>query len=228
MDKDYWIHFWNEYAASSVNKDEQSQVLRTLNKKPISKKLWDYTLTKIDETFKVVEGDYVLDLCSGNGLISKHFVDKGASVVAVDISKNLLNNLKDIKEIKTINSDIRELEFDKNAFDKIIIYAGIQYLNDKETVHLMQNIYAWLKPNGIVFIGDIPDLSKRWNFYNTKERHKVYFENMLNDISIVGNWFEESWFQNLGFYLNFEKGERLDQDEKLIYSSFRFDFLFKK
>lgn len=228
MDKDYWIHFWNEYAASSVNKDEQSQVLRTLNKKPISKKLWEYTLTKIDETFKVIEGDYVLDLCSGNGLISKHFVDKGALVVAVDVSKNLLNNLKDIKEIETINLDIRKLKFDKSTFDKIIIYAGIQYLNDRETVHLMHNIYAWLKPNGIVFIGDVPDLSKRWNFYDTKERQKVFYDNLLTGKNIIGNWFEREWFENLTSYIGFKEGFFLVQNKKLLNANHRFDYFYIK
>jgi 2-polyprenyl-3-methyl-5-hydroxy-6-metoxy-1,4-benzoquinol methylase len=228
MDKDYWVKFWNDYTASSNDKDSHTQVLRTLNRMPISEALWEFTLSEIDKNFTVQNNDKVLDLCAGNGLISRHFVSKGATVTAVDVSKDLLSNLKDVDQIQTINSDIRDLKFDKNSFDKVIVYAGIQYLNLTEAIELLQNIYLWLKPGGIVFIGDIPDLSRLWEFYNTKERQELYYENIINGTAIVGQWFDKIWLENLTHFLGFEKSNYLAQDERLIYSKFRFDFLYKK
>ncbi|MBU3822749.1 class I SAM-dependent methyltransferase [Flavobacteriaceae bacterium XHP0103] len=228
MNDKYWIEFWKTYGASANDKDEHTQVLRTLNKKPISKDLWEFTLQKLDDVFFVKKNDRVLDLCSGNGLFSKHFVAKGASVVAVDISQDLLVKLDGIEEIQTINSDIRDLDFENNSFDKIIIYAGIQYLRNKETVQLLQVAYKWLKPGGVFFIGDIPDISKLWEFYNTKERQKIYFENLLSDASIVGNWYDSKWFEKLTRFIGFKECKTIVQDSKLIYSNFRFDFLCKK
>jgi len=210
------------------SEDEQLQVLRTLNKKPISEKLWNYTLNEIDNVFKVRKGEKILDLCSGNGLLAKNLVKKGASVVAVDISEELLKNLSNIKNIETINLDIRLLDFKESSFDNIIFYAGIQYLNNKEALILMKNIFKWLKPNGSVFIGDIPDHKKRWKFFNTEERLQVYFDNILADKAIVGNWYEREWFHNLTKYIGFSNGEFLQQNKKLIYSSYRFDYLYKK
>lgn len=228
MKKDYWITFWKEYGEKYNDKDAHSQVLRTLNKKPISIELWEFTLKNIDEVFPIQTKETVLDLCAGNGLLSRHFVKKGASVVAVDVSKDLLEAIIETEEIQTIHSDIRDLHFENNSFDKIIIYAGIQYLNHKEAIVLLKNIYNWLKPGGIVFIGDIPDKSKLWDFYNTEERQKAYFNNVLNEVSIVGYWFDNSWFENLTTFLGFKEGTYLAQHEQLIYSNFRFDFLYKK
>jgi SAM-dependent methyltransferase len=228
MNSNYWIDFWINYALESKDMDSQSQVLRTLNKQPISKELWDFTLTNIDEVFKVDKGDYVLDLCSGNGLLAEHFQAKGAHVVAVDISRDLLENIKEFNGIETIISDIREVQFNQNTFDKIVIYAGIQYLNNKEALILMRNMYSWLKPGGVLFIGDIPDHHKIWEFYNNAERQAVYFENVLNDTAIVGNWFEREWFENLTTFIGFKHGEHLKQHHKLIYSNFRFDFRYLK
>ena len=228
MDNNYWIDFWKSYTTSAIGKDEQSQVLRTLNKVPISKELWEYTLTKIDEVFNIIEGDHVLDLCSGNGLISKHFVDKGASVVAVDISIELLKSISNIHRIKTINSDIRSLDFEVNSFDKIILYAGIQYLSFKEAILLLKNIFKWLKPNGIVMIGDIPDFNRRWDFFNTNERQEVFYDNQLTGKSIIGNWFEIEWFDYLTNYLGFNEGKFIKQDKKLINANHRFDYFYKK
>ncbi|MCP4440180.1 MAG: class I SAM-dependent methyltransferase [Aureispira sp.] len=228
MKNDYWVNFWQDYTTDITEKDEQSQVLRTFNKKPITEELWQFTLDEIDSVFNVVEGDHVLDLCSGNGLLSKHFLTKGASVAAVDISKELLTNLEGIEGIDAIHSDIRAVDFDNHTFDHILFYAGIQYLTDKEAIVLLQKIYNWLKPGGSLFIGDIPDVKKRWNFFNNEERHKVFFDNQLKGEAIVGNWFESDWFDNLTAYLGFKEGQLVEQDEKLIYSTFRFDYLYKK
>lgn len=228
MDKNYWIDFWENHGRDSKGKNKQFQVLRTLDKKPISEELWDFTKNFINDKFSILPQDKVLDLCSGNGLFSNYFVSKGATVVSVDTSKDLLNEIKDIKNIETIHSDIRNVHFEPRTFDKIFLYAGIQYLDNKEALILLKNCFDWLKPGGLIYIGDIPDLNKQWEFYNTLERQQVYFNNLLNNISIVGNWFLRSWFENLTYYLGFEKGIYVEQDKRLIYSKYRFDFLFKK
>ena len=228
MDSNYWVNFWKTYTSDLKNKDEQTQVLRTLNKLPISQELWEFTLQNIDSSFEVKKEDKVLDLCCGNGILSKHFADKGAYITSIDISEELLKGLNNYNNIITIHSDITKVTFKDNSFDKIIIYAGIQYFSRKEVVELVVKIYRWLKPNGVLFIGDIPDHRKLWSFYNNKERQNIYFENLLENKSIVGNWFEKEWFQNLGNYSGFNQSIYLPQDKKLIYSNFRFDFLFKK
>jgi len=228
MDKNYWIDFWENYGRDSKGKDKQIQVLRTLNKNPISEELWDFTKSFISSRFPILPQDKVLDLCSGNVLFSNYFVSQGAKVVSVDISKDLLNEIEDTVNIQTVHSDIRNLDFEPRTFDKIFLYAGIQYLDNKEALTLMKNCFNWLKPGGIVYIGDIPDLDRQWEFYNTIERQKIYFDNLLNNISIVGNWFRKTWFENLSSYLGFEEGVYVSQHKRLIYSNFRFDFIYKK
>ncbi len=228
MTDNYWVEFWKEYTSDLEGKDEQSQVLRTFNKEPISEDLWVFTLQKVDEDFPVKRGNKVLDLCSGNGLLSKHFVSKGASVVAVDVSSQLLKNLEGEEDVEVIISDIRKLNFENETFDHILIYAGIQYLSESESIILIQQIYSWLKPNGVLFIGDIPNVDKKWNFYNTEDRQKVYFNNILEGKSIVGNWFSKEWYDHLKSFVGFKTGKFVPQDEKLIYASFRFDYVFKK
>jgi ubiquinone/menaquinone biosynthesis C-methylase UbiE len=228
MENNYWIDFWKDHGASSNKSDIQTQVLRTLNKKPISNDLWEYTLEEIDKIFIINQNDRVLDLCCGNGLLSQHFVEKGATVVAVDVSDELLSQMNHVDAIKTINSDIRHLEFKAGSFDKVIIYAGIQYLTNKEAVELLKRVYSWLKPEGVLFIGDIPDVSKLWSFYNSVERKKAYFDNLLNDTAIVGNWYDIQWLESLTSFIGFNFGTVIPQNPKLIYSNFRFDFLYKK
>lgn len=226
----YWIDFWNEYSNDTSSKDEQTQVLRTFNKKPIDKETWNFTLRTIEIPLNLKTSDNVLELCCGNGLISQYISSKVSSVTSVDSSSILIEELdsKNIHNIKAVSHDIRTVEFNNNQFDKIIIYAGIQYLDYSETIILFKNIFKWLKSNGILFVGDIPDKNRIWNFYNSEERESVFFENCKNNTDVVGTWFDKSFFEKLSNYTQFDHCSIIEQDQKLIYSNFRYDFIVYK
>ena len=220
---DYWTEYWKLHGEKSKDLDQHTQVLRTLNKKPITQEKWEFTLEEIDKNFKVKAGEHVLDLCSGNGLLSRHFAAKGALVRAVDISADLLDGLKEVSGVTTENADIRNVNYEHESIDHVLLYAGVQYLNLAETLILFQRIHAWLKPGGSVFIGDIPDVDRKFTFYNTPERQSVYFQNLLQDIDVVGTWFSKDWLVNLAAHLNFSQAEVIPQHEELIYAKYRFD-----
>ena len=224
--KDYWIDFWNQYTKDAKDQDQHSQVLRTLNKKPINNDIWEFTLAAIEREIEPNVEDNLLELCCGNGLISRNLSSKVKNITSVDVSIDLISTI-DINKypnIKAINSDIRYLSYPDDIFDKIVIYAGIQYLTYSETIKIFEKTYAWLKPNGILFIGDIPDSSKLWDFYNTPEREATFFKNTKEEIDIVGTWFEKNFFSKLANLIGFSSSKVIEQDKKMIYSNFRFDF----
>lgn len=225
MENKEWVNFWVEYGKQAQSKDPQTQVLRTINKLPIEKEKWEFCLEYIEGQLEVNASDDILDLCCGNGLISQRLSPKCNSVVAVDVSEDLLHGI-DVKKypnIKPICSDIRKLDFKEGAFSKIIIYAAIQYLSLKETVLLFENVKKWLRPGGIFFIGDIPDHSKRWTFFNSKEREAVYFNTVKEEADIVGTWFDSEWLKKLADYSGFKQAELIEQHPDMIYYFFRFD-----
>jgi ubiquinone/menaquinone biosynthesis C-methylase UbiE len=224
--QEYWTQFWKTYGMENTDSDEQTQVLRTLNRKPISKELWDITLMGIEEQVKPNINHSLLDLCCGNGLISRYFSSKCKNIVSVDISDDLVGliDLSKFTNIETIVSDIRKLSFDKKRFDRVIIYAGIQYFSMEETVEIFEKVHSWLKPGGIFYLGDIPNYDKRWEFYNNSARRKSYFENLKNGIDIVGTWYDPNYFKHLSEYTGFSRATCLPQQRDLIYSSFRYDY----
>lgn len=226
QEPNYWVDFWKNYGEKATDKDEQTQVLRTFNKQPISKKIWDFTLKDIQKQIGPCSEDLLLDLCCGNGLISRYFSPMVKNIVAVDISEDLLRSVNRFKypNIELIAADIRNLNFDKCSFNKIIIYAGIQYLTLAETTNLFEKVYCWLKPGGIFFLGDIPNYNKRWIFYDNFERQRIYFENLKKGKEIVGTWFEPEFFEKLGSFVNFRDSMYLAQHSDLIYSSYRYDY----
>ncbi len=200
-------------------------MLRTLNKQPISPELWHHTLDDLARHFPVDAGDDLLDLCCGNGLFAAHFAESCRSVTAVDVSDSLLERLRAmaLPNVTVESADIRKLRLAPGRFSRVLVYAGIQYLSEAECVSLMRRMFDWLRPGGILFVGDIPDRELMWTFYDTPERRAAYFENCLAGEDVVGTWYGRDWLEHLALDSGFREADALSQDPKLIYSHFRFD-----
>lgn len=226
----FWVEFWKEHAKNASKKDKQSQVLRTSNRAPIDKNSWKNTIKVVFEYLDLKSEDIVLDLFGGNGLFSKEIAKKCKSVTIVDVSKELLHNINITKysNIIPIEDDVRAISLPINNYNKVLIYAGIQYLSKKETIELISKVYVSLKKDGVCFIGDIPDERKMWKFFNNKERESFCFQSILDDKPIIGTWFNIEWFEKLASFIGFTEAKTILQKEEMIYSHFRFDLLLKK
>jgi len=241
----YWRTFGEEHARSTSAQHPQCQVLRTLNKEPIGKAGLARLLKDIEEKMAIQPGDEVLDLCCGNGWITTHLASKCKHVIGVDFVQELIDqiDLEKYPNISTVLADAREVEFEEKSFDKVIIYAGIQYLSYKETDDLFNgiqylsyketddlfnSIVRWLTDGGILFIGDIPNQERIWNFFNTNERAQAYFDSIRNEEPILGTWFSPQWLAELGKQAGFQGIEILSQHDDLPGSHYRFDMALKK
>jgi cyclopropane fatty-acyl-phospholipid synthase-like methyltransferase len=227
---DFWKEFWIKHSCATKFDPPQVQVLRTINKQPISDEEFNAILKDIEEKMDINIGDVVLDLCCGNGLITTYLAPKCKKVVGVDFAQDLTLQIDLVKysNISIIIEDILRVQFEQKTFDKILIYAGIQYLSVVETIYFFESVVKWLKNDGLFFIGDVPDQSRLWNFYNSNERQAVYFEALKNDAPLIGTWFEPQWLINLGKYSGFKKVDILSQPASLPYSHYRFDMILKK
>lgn len=225
MSSERWLDFWRAHGRSAGDHDPQTQVLRTSNRQPIAPERWQDTLIYLDRLFPVGPVDDVLELCCGNGLFSAHFARRGRTITAVDISPDLLDKLiqQSLPNVTTLCSDVRQAEFAEGAFSRILLYAGIQYFSEGEVVLLFQKMHRWLRPGGLLFIGDIPDRARLWSFYNTPERRSQYFENCTNDQDVVGTWFDSLWLRYLAERTGFQKADAIPQPSGQIYAHFRFD-----
>lgn len=227
MSDDRWLEFWRTHGRETIASDPQTQVLRTFNKQPIDQRRWDFTLQQLDGVFPVTKNDDVLDLCCGNGLFTAHFASRCRNVTSVDISPDLLAALdrRALPNVTTHCADMRTADFADGSFSRILVYAAIQYIDHAESVKLFRRMARWLRPGGLLFLGDIPDSARLWSFYNTPERRQLYFENLVAGRDVVGTWFDRAWMEHLCDSAGFAGARTLDQHPELIYAHFRFDLL---
>lgn len=226
-----WKGYWKDLHQSDGS-DDQTQVARTRNGVPINEDDWGKTLEFVlNNVFKNISGPKnILDACGGNGLFASEMLKIGHKVTVVDINMNLLKSIKAKSiSLQLINSDLVEfLMKTKQQFDVILLYAGIQYFSEDETVIILRECKRILNRDGILYVGDIPDIDYRNNFLMENKRFIKYFELQEKRISQIGTWFKKEWFSLLSQYLQYESCTIITQPEYQIYSDFRFDIILRK
>lgn len=93
----------------------------------------------------------VLELGCGPGVpITRMLLDRGAHVVANDISTKQLSLAKDrCPRAELVPGDMAALSFEPASFDGVISFFTMFHLPRPEQKHMLSNIHAWLKPGGL-------------------------------------------------------------------------------
>jgi 2-polyprenyl-3-methyl-5-hydroxy-6-metoxy-1,4-benzoquinol methylase len=89
-------NYWKDYYNAKAEKFPQSplrQVDRTLDGREMSQAQLDLTIEAVIQALELCHTDRVVDLCCGNGLITRAIAQQVASVVAVDFSEKLIEYL---------------------------------------------------------------------------------------------------------------------------------------
>jgi ubiquinone/menaquinone biosynthesis C-methylase UbiE len=224
----YWKDYWAEKHRID-SPDLQVQVARTRMGEPIDRETWDKTLNYVQNLLEIKSADRILDACGGNGLFASSFRGFCRQVTVVDVSSELLENLREnFPNIITVHSDlIRYLQDSTDEFEKILFYAGVQYFSEFEIFQILQEFKRTLQPGGIIVIGDIPDFNKRDTFLSTDNRFQRCFDNYRDGRETIGTWLTFEWLSEMASYLGFDSCTLKVQPEYQIYSDFRFDVVIR-
>ena len=227
--KDNWIGKWafpidNSLLEQSARRGEQ------------------YNFEKIAEDIKnkiqFSKEDVVLDVCCGNAAFTKFIATTCKEIHGVDFSEALINSAKQIKEKENILnlhlhlSDVMETDklFSENKFDKSYCYFSFQYFNQQKREMLLEKLSRVTKRNGSIFIGDIPDKTRMWNFYESKG--KFWREKISHAIQFKEGECDLGWWIDPKEITDWCKKNKLEisilsQDKNLPHAHYRFDVLIK-
>lgn len=219
---DFWVNFWTTNSITS-KKNPHSKVGRTINGIPISKAEWIKVLSFIKHHLELCPQDNLLDFCAGSGMLTIPFSKAVKKITALDISLDLLSNIPKQENIEIINADARKIYFQPGSFSKIVFYFSIQHFSYEDVISLFEKFKIWLQKDGILYIGDIPDIDKTFIYFNTKDYKQKYFESLKNKTPIVGTWFKKDFLLELSDYTGFARREIITQPNYLFNAWYRFD-----
>jgi SAM-dependent methyltransferase len=123
---------------------------------------WESVANQYDESFgrlttqvipflldaaKVREGTHVLDVCSGPGYVAAAAVNRGAQVVAVDFSANMVRSaMAKYPGIDFRQGDAQDLPLEKDQFDAVVNNFGVLHLAHPEKA--LAEAYRVLRQGG--------------------------------------------------------------------------------
>lgn len=144
IEKDPQIKCIQEEFSKQAGKFEKSSFFRN---KEINKTMLAFG--------KETVGEKVVDLACGSGLLTEELANNGWKVVAMDITKEMLNIVKkkNIPGVEIIRGNANKLSFDNNEFNGVFTRLSFHHFEDPQNV--MREIKRIIKNDGIIVIGDI-------------------------------------------------------------------------
>lgn len=117
-------------------------------------------LPNVTSRMNIQKGETILDLACGEGFFSREFYKRGANIIGVDISKELIDiakkkilgmNLSPKRKIEFFASPASRLNFIKNfTVDTITIILALQNIENIKEV--LRECFRVLKERGSIFI----------------------------------------------------------------------------
>lgn len=234
--KDKWFEFYKNYRNIRINSENDLlfQVGKTVSSKAIDGNQFNIIIEEIIKELQITSEDNILDLCCGNGLLTKYIAKNAGFILGVDFSDTMLINankynagdnieylLHDVKKINALTKIIKS-----KRINKVIIYDALACFGKQELIDILESLNQSLVCNHSILLGSVLFKEKRWNFYNTFNRKLNYLINhrILGKNKGLGKWWQYNELQSIVSRFNY-KMKIISQNPKIHTAHYRVDVL---
>lgn len=226
--KDWYSH-WQKYPSTTPEAAFFEQVGKTVNKKPVPEEFISAIIESIRYNLQLEEHDIVLDLCCGNGLLSRLVANYCLSLNGIDYSEVLIHVAKKFNRPDNVSyvcgSVLGVHSLIRHEIHKAYMYEALQHFTPGMLSLLFDELKVMFRDNSFsLFIGSVPDWSRRWKFYNTLSRKLDFLWKTIINEEAIGTW----WCKKDITFLCKAKNlsvQFIDQNPILHTSHYRFDML---
>jgi cyclopropane fatty-acyl-phospholipid synthase-like methyltransferase len=229
-----WEKYWTTRPKTVDKKDYLKQVGKTVKGQPITDLQFQLIVSQISDHLHLKKDDLVLDLCCGNGLITKELAKKCGEVVGVDFSQPLLEVAnRDHRPSNVVYKHRNVLVLDKvspkagDFFNKILMYEALQHFTKRDLITILRNTLRLVSKSCIMLFGSVPDARKKWKFYNTPNRRLIYMVRRMTGREAIGTWWDKEFIRGVCKQLDL-LCEFKEQPKELYTSHYRFDVLISR
>ncbi|OYU95732.1 MAG: hypothetical protein CFE21_11375 [Bacteroidetes bacterium B1(2017)] len=221
-----WQQFWDKQGEDKV---AALQVARVLNGQAIDPSLVEKIATKISLQLELKNHETLLDVCCGNGQLSKLLLLHCTSVYGVDFSEQLILHARKLHEPNLQFYCASADRFGLNQeFDKVVLYFSFQYFESYEMgKDVIKNLLKHARPGALLLIGDIPDKRKFFTYYNSPKKLLSYYKQVFKGTNNMGKFWHPNELHMICQELEVI-GAPMEQEAWQPYSHYRFDYLIKK
>lgn len=225
----YWKNHYDSISRQ-FNGSPLKQVGKTVNGREIAEHQIKFIVQNIANVLRLNESDFVIDLCCGNGLITRQLAPLVKDIVGVDFTSGLIDAAKRYNSFNNIEYVISDaLSLDPKYFlglKKIVMYEALQHFNEEQLSVLLDELNN-LGTGSFVFFGSIPNKEKLNVYYDTEEKYAFYMQRESEGEPHIGRWWLMEEIEQLVSERGF-KATFLPQEPTLYTAYYRFDVLLEK
>ncbi|HEY1771479.1 MAG TPA: class I SAM-dependent methyltransferase [Chthoniobacterales bacterium] len=187
MDATDWRKFWNAYRKKEIESEDDLfvEVGKTVHGRPISREHFCLTIERIVGLLHLQPNNKLLELCCGNGLMTRALAPLVAEVEAVDFSEHLIAHARARTEsanVRYICADVLEyLEAlnESRGFipRKILLGDALAYFDAANFRSILDKVFRLTNGRFLFLATNVPCDELKWNFYNTPERIETHRRN---------------------------------------------------
>ena len=195
-----WQDYWNSAPAKCADTDFMAQVGKTVGGKAIEATHIALIVHQLREILGLTVEDAVLDLCCGNGLLTKEIAQSCRRVTGVDYSAPLIRVAREFHcpdnaayveaAVTTMGADSFAAGKDSGKFTKAYMYEALQYFDEAQLALILERLRPLMARPCAIFFGSVPDKERIWNYYNTPARKEDYFRRLAKGEEAIGTWWE--------------------------------------
>ncbi|NMC59337.1 MAG: methyltransferase domain-containing protein [Candidatus Methanofastidiosa archaeon] len=178
---------------------------------------------EIEETIKIIDldkDDIILEIGCGTGEFCIEVAKKCKKVIAIDVSKNMLDYAKNkalnrgVNNISFINAGFISYSHIEEPVDIVVSSIALHHLPDFWKLVALKNINSILKPNGkfylydVVFSFDINDFERKvenWIGLTDNLRMKDSMTKHISEEFSTTNWIMEEIIEKTGFSIRYKE-----------------------
>jgi len=226
---DYWKNHFDSIS-KQFDGSLLKQVGKTVNGLEVSEPQVKLIVENIANVLRLNANDSLIDLCCGNGLLTRQLAPLVKEVVGVDFSSGLIEaalNNEGFHNIEYVNSDVLSLNPKYLlGLKKVLMYEAMQYFSEQQIGILLDQMNS-LATGSLILFGGIPNKEKLNTYYDTEEKFAYYLQCESEGKPHIGRWWLMSEIERLVSTRGF-KATFLLQVATLYTAYYRFDVLLEK
>ncbi|HPK01751.1 MAG TPA: class I SAM-dependent methyltransferase [Candidatus Sumerlaeota bacterium] len=226
-----WARHWIEFPLTCLPGDHLRQVGKTVGGQPISAAQVGVIADSIVGHLHLTAGDRLLDVCCGNGLLTRILADHCAAATGVDFSPPLIAVARRDHLAANIRYHLMSaLALDaptllaEGPFSRLLVYEALQHFTPRDLDPLLDGLLALAAPRFRLLLGGIPDRRRKWRFYDTPRRRLDYLRRRLTGREAIGTWWDPATLARAAARRGLAC-RILPQDPRLHTAHYRFDVL---
>jgi cyclopropane fatty-acyl-phospholipid synthase-like methyltransferase len=227
--KSYWERHY-DINSQEFGNSLLKQVGKTVNGQEVSEDQVKLIIDNVINALRLNSSDVLMDLCCGNGVITRQLAPLVKDVIGVDFSHGLIDAAERCNGFHNIRYFIADvLRLDQEFLlrsNKVLMYEALQLFSVEQFVALL-NKFRPLRRGTLILLGSIPNKQELGAFYDTDDKLAFYLKSENEGKPHMGRWWLMDEIERLVPRNDFEVAF-LPQTPSLYTAYYRFDVLLEK